>query len=475
MSDDLDLRSIDHRHEPDPQFRAALHRRLVAIIEGTDPTDVAEPADITTFDLDQVSRRAERSRRNRWIARGAVAIASAAAIVALVMTVSSRDDGTSPADVPSVSTSIYDGWVTFAASDGDPEGDGYPDEDVYVVREGSPPRRLAGSDTDELVQVCPAFSPDRSQLLFGQAAGSEADAYRNAALVITDVTADGELSQVATVPLGGEIPPPCGIWSADGRWVAFGVDAPLVQEPEDADGMNPREPTVHSVDEVWVVDTESDDIRRLTGLFVTDLEWSPGEPELALIGDGVSLYSVATDEIRPLGGAGTGQRIDWTANLDWSPDGRTIAFSRPHPGRSDPFPYDLWLMDADGTNERVLVAEISANHGIGPVWSPDGERIVYQRLCDFNDLGQVCREEHEAVLVTVNQNDGTQPATQVVLPPPETTGPSGPTSWYPFAVTWSPDGTALHYFAWGNGRNAILAVPVDGSTPPIVLSGDLTV
>ena len=30
MSDDLDLRGIDQRHEPDPEFRAALERRIAA-------------------------------------------------------------------------------------------------------------------------------------------------------------------------------------------------------------------------------------------------------------------------------------------------------------------------------------------------------------------------------------------------------------------------------------------------------------
>ena len=48
---------------------------------------------------------------------------------------------------------------------------------------------------------------------------------------------------------------------------------------------------------------ETDDIRRLSGLTVSDLEWAPDATELFIASaGGVVVYSVATDEIRPLGG-----------------------------------------------------------------------------------------------------------------------------------------------------------------------------
>lgn len=92
-----------------------------------------------------------------------------------------------------------------------------------------------------------------------------------------------------------------------------------------------------------------------------------------------------------------------------------------------------------------------------------------------------CREESEVVLVTVNENDEGQPAgTQVIMPPPQTTGPDGPIWWYPWSVTSSPNGTTLRCLAWAAAQSAptiphseIVAVPVDGETPPVVLSGDL--
>jgi WD40-like Beta Propeller Repeat len=447
MSDDLDLGCVDQRHEPDPQFRAALHRRLVAIVEGSDPASVPESVDVTTIELEPARRRAEPKRRNRWITRVGIAVASAAAIVALIVIVRSDDD-TRPADTPSVSTSVANGWVAFAATG----ADGY--QNVYLVREGSPPRPITELDTPRTDQVCPAFSPDGRRLLYGQSAR---DSRGDPALVITDLSADGAPVDTITIPLDGATLPPCAIWSPDGRWAAFGVSR------------SARVPDPMLVDEVWVVGTVLDDIRRLTGLSVTDLEWAPHAAELAIAGDrdGVSLYSMASDETRPLGGAGA-------KLLSWSPDGQTIAFTRNQA---------LLLMDADGTNERTLVPEFRALHGLGPVWSPDGDRIAYQRLCArVLTPGGSCREEHEVVLVTVNDDDEERPAgTQVVMPPPQTTGPDGPMWWYPWSVTWSPDGTALLYLAWPAAEPqptvppaGVVAVPVDRETRPVVLSGDLT-
>ena len=63
-------------------------------------------------------------------------------------------------------------------------------------------------------------------------------------------------------------------------------------------------------------------------------------------------------------------------------------------------------------NERILVPEIPANHGLGPVWYPDGDRIVYQRLGEHTmaNPSKPSREEHEVVLVTVSEDDPLEPA-----------------------------------------------------------------
>ena len=107
MSDDLDLRGIDHRHEPDPQFRAALQRRVAAIVAGTDPGSVTEARDLATIDLELTSATSVPKRN---LGRFAAAIvAAAAAVVAIVVVVETRDDEATPADQPSPAVTVPPG------------------------------------------------------------------------------------------------------------------------------------------------------------------------------------------------------------------------------------------------------------------------------------------------------------------------------------------------------------------------------
>jgi TolB protein len=52
----------------------------------------------------------------------------------------------------------------------------------------------------------------------------------------------------------------------------------------------------------------------------------------------------------------------------WSPDGSTIAFVRG---------FSIYLMDADGSRERELVAGDEGGAPLAPAWSPDGSELAF--------------------------------------------------------------------------------------------------
>lgn len=447
MSDDLDLRGIHRRHEPDPRFVAALGDRLDAILASAPALDL-EP---TASPLPP-----PRQHRRRVLAAAAVLVAASVALFAVVVSGDRavRDDLDVSRGGPQVN-----GWVAFTQEDRS------GDRDVYLVREGEPPRRVAGSDDDASDQVCPAFSADGRRLVFGQATGSERTDHENdAELVITEVAADGSTSGTTTIPVEDLGAPPCPTWSSDGRWLAFGAGDGLARGVGRA-----------AANAVWLVDGVTEEVRRLPGRAATDIEWLPGTDELAIADDGIQIYSVTTGEVRSLG-------VEGATDVAWSPDGTTVAFARVSRVGSGPAEHDetsLWLADADGTDQRQLTGGYDVNHGVGPVWSPDGRSIAYQRLC----CGRA--EGHEVVLVTAVPDDAERPiGTETVIAPPTTPGTDGPVGWWPWSVTWSPDGSTLLYIAWNDACSAevsdgcggrlegggVLAVPVDTTQAPVVLA-----
>ena len=166
--------------------------------------------------------------------------------------------------------------------------------------------------------------------------------------------------------------------------------------------------------------------------------WSPNGESIALTigrGDDFGIWRINPD------GSGlthlTPEFDTWNAFPFWSPDGSQLLFlaTTDDGSNSDILQADLWLMDADGSNQVNLTANVDEAVE-GYAWSPVGDRIAlvtlhgtpedYQETVWF--LDPISGELEEVVSVPPNVSygfpswsySGSQIALYAVTQPPQT-------------------------------------------------------
>jgi tol-pal system beta propeller repeat protein TolB len=139
--------------------------------------------------------------------------------------------------------------------------------------------------------------------------------------------------------------------------------------------------------DINTMDANGSHLQRVTTsdrtMLYRNVAWSPDGSQLAMdCGN-----STATD-ICVAASDGTNLRKLTDANSaggssgspDWSPDGSRIAFQSNRNGQ--PFgprafrSFDIYVMNADGSNVRRLTTTLPGRTTESPAWSPDGERIL---------------------------------------------------------------------------------------------------
>ena len=197
-------------------------------------------------------------------------------------------------------------------------------------------------------------------------------------------------------------------WSPGGKWIAYGAT------PRNG-GLCPQ---------LYLMRADGTHTRQLTHARNCYLNptWAPGGKRIAFEVWG----GTATAGIWTMNVDGSGLRLltDKGNTPAWSPDGRTIAFRGPVSHEA------IWLMDADGSNQRPLTMPLQrraaqSDTDMQPDWSPNGNWIVFSRQHPANrewqrDIFVVRRDGSGLRQLTAHARSNTMPA-------------------------WSPDGTRIAF------------------------------
>jgi dipeptidyl aminopeptidase/acylaminoacyl peptidase len=155
----------------------------------------------------------------------------------------------------------------------------------------------------------------------------------------------------------------------------------------------------------------------------------------------IFVADIASGQIRQLT-SGT----HYEHSIDWSPDGREIAFvSNREPNEDQFFNYDLFALDvASGAMRRITATE---NAEYEPRWSPDGKTIVYLGTSrGLTDLETTMEDTHVWLIDADGRNRREL----------------GAVDFRQSDAGWSPDGKWVYLLAQKRGSNILARLPASG-------------
>jgi Tol biopolymer transport system component len=170
---------------------------------------------------------------------------------------------------------------------------------------------------------------------------------------------------------------------------------------------------------------------------------------------GPDVYTMNSDgsDIQQLTNLGPDNSASWEF---WSPDGTEIAFTEYPPPDGNG---QLWLMNADGSNQHLLFAE-SGFSDEQPSFSPDGGTIVFTRIQAGSDAQAIYRVSKDGTGLTE------------ITPYSTTFGISVQDR----GAVYSPDGTKIAFQGQNRGGllSAIYVMDADGSNAKRITPSDLS-
>lgn len=142
----------------------------------------------------------------------------------------------------------------------------------------------------------------------------------------------------------------------------------------------------------------------------------------------------------------------WDYGPAYSPDGKTIAFGRTYKDVNGDWKEQIWLMNADGTEQR----QIEGLEGGAPEFMPDGRLLYYSKGHFSKDI---------ATQISIANIDGSN---AVQLTNDDTNN---------FNPKISPDGSQIAYLSNRHGNQEVYVMDIDGTnqkrlTKNRILDGD---
>jgi dipeptidyl aminopeptidase/acylaminoacyl peptidase len=225
---------------------------------------------------------------------------------------------------------------------------------------------------------------------------------------------------------------------------------------------------------LYVMDADGGNVRLVTDKILNPsrVAWSPDAQTIAMVSQTITFGSSPPSSdvylVRVNDGTFTKLTSNTRLNSDpaWSPDGRQIVFSS---NRDDDGRDKLWVMNVDGSNQKRLT-DVHNNTNLifygdmTPSWSPDGTKILFTGMRDFNGTRN-CFSINCAELFVMNA-DGTDD--RAITNDPNRGGVFQNPRWSPDGariVTSLPLGTIGDVRASIDRGRAIIVMNADGSNP----------
>lgn len=201
---------------------------------------------------------------------------------------------------------------------------------------------------------------------------SDRDAVANAEIYA--MNGDGSEQRALTSSAGREWP---AAWSADGKRLVYARSASLGEFPS----RYLRQPTSEGL---YVMNADGSEVTRLTSDGSDD---NPGfSPDGSLV-----VFERNFGALWTVGSDGTGERellaprspaapaLQSASTPVFSPDGSEVAFAGQADRAGGGRKYEIFVMNADGTNVRQVTDTANGDESYAPDWSPDGGRIAFSR------------------------------------------------------------------------------------------------